>query len=142
MGRLIFKAAEVRELYEHARSKQHFRRAYKQEEIPALWLVHDQGVYLMSAGIPHQEDPEQPSRCKLAYARGCSPDDVDWWDQSRELVGGDDFAEIIPLEDWAGIFAHSHVQEIIIDITEDSFALQFTQEMRAKTRTVELDDIV
>lgn len=52
-----------------------------------LLLVHDQGVYIMSA--------QQPlGKRTIVYADGCNPEkDADWWETSRRLVGGDDFGE-------------------------------------------------
>lgn len=52
-----------------------------------LLLVHDQGVYIMSA--------QQPvGKRTIVYAEGCNPEnDADWWETSRRLVGGDDFGE-------------------------------------------------
>lgn len=56
-----------------------------------LWLVHDQGVYLMP-GIE-----EGGKAAHIIYARGCDPEkNVDtWYDRAHDLVGGDDFAESI-----------------------------------------------
>jgi hypothetical protein len=64
---------------------------------PALLFVHDQGVYLMSNGMP-RTDPNT-----VAYAEGCNPgvgEFDDWYGMSRELVGGDDFVEILPIHDY------------------------------------------
>ena len=98
MGLLKFDYDEVRELYDHALSCEEFKGAYGQKPVPSLFLVHDQGVYLMSAGIPHLPNTAgKPESSKVAYAEGCSPDDDDWWDEARRLVGGDDFAEVLPL---------------------------------------------
>lgn len=52
-----------------------------------LLLVHDQGVYIMSATQP-------VGQRTIIYAEGCNPEkDDDWWESSRRLVGGDDFGE-------------------------------------------------
>lgn len=102
----------------------------KPVEHPSVMLVHDDGVYLMSNGEPRDvvqaeitvvplDDPEllhdtlasalgekpatrKTGRSFCAHAKGCDPGkDKDWWDRSRELVGGDDFAETLP---WAQHF--------------------------------------
>ena len=121
MGKLIFDGPAVRELYEHAKSKENFRKAYDQEPVAALWLVHDQGVYLMSAGIPHLERPDKPEASKIVQARGCDPDvDEDGWDNAHDIVGGDDFAEVIPLATWDELFAKVPVvTEVVIDFNDD-----------------------
>jgi len=61
---------------------------------PAILFVHDSGVYLMS----NNRMRGQP----VAYAEGCNPNIGafdDWYQTSRELVGGDDFVEILPIQD-------------------------------------------
>ena len=73
MSQLIFNPKHVRVVTDAAKGK--------------VILVHDQGVYLMP-------DRNQPAGKRIAYARGCDPRlDNDWYDRSRELVGGDDFGE-------------------------------------------------
>lgn len=65
--------------------------------IPAsLWLVKDDGVYLMSnaAFTPDQK------RAVLAYAEECNPKTLDfdtWWDNASAIMGGDDCAESLPI---------------------------------------------
>jgi hypothetical protein len=88
MARLTFKAAEVKRVVDHALASS-----------AGMLLVHDQGVYLMSRGDPPDLlKPDKPGRY-VAYARGLSPADDNWWEKAREAVGGDDFAESLPL-DW------------------------------------------
>lgn len=68
-------------------------------EKPALLLVKDQGVYLMSPFTIQDAPPEARSRVgsagdsklRIVYANGHDPKlHKDWW------VGGDDFAENLP----------------------------------------------
>ncbi len=64
---------------------------------PSLFLVKDEGVYLMSAGLPadllHPTLPKQV----VVYAEGCHPDlDTDWYETARDVMGGDDSSEPIP----------------------------------------------
>ncbi len=68
---------------------------------PALHLVMDRGVYLMSSGIPHQPDPARPGDPDarlVVYAEGFDPNEDDWYDAAHALLGGDDFAHALPLE--------------------------------------------
>lgn len=130
MGKLVFDGEAVREQVEHARRCTNFRKAYGQESEPALFLVHDHGVYLMSAGIPHLERPDKPESSKVVYAEGCNPDTQefnDWWENSRELVGGDDFVEMIPLEHFTRLF-DSGLQDIriVINLSADKLVVSFT----------------
>ena len=123
MGICRFKTSELKPLIEHAKAAAEFDMGYENmtdEECiaaglppitnrtprgPALLFVHDQGVYLMSNGEPrlHTEDGKSNH---VIYAEGCNPDIGefdDWYGMSRELVGGDDFVEILPIHDyWLG----------------------------------------
>jgi hypothetical protein len=63
-----------------------------QEKVPAgLVLVHDEGVYLMSNGLP-----ELPQGQNVVYAAGFGPHDDD--SPFCSIVGGDDFGECLPVE--------------------------------------------
>ena len=67
---------------------------------PGLWLVKDEGIYLMSNGVTADGTrvPLDP-----VYAKGYDPtkrDRMAVWDDARDAVGGDDFVEFLPAE-WA-----------------------------------------
>ena len=67
---------------------------------PALWLVKDHGIYLMSNGIPRLlVDPERnPTQGLVAYAIGFCPEkNPDWYGRLGSLEG-DDFCDLLPLE--------------------------------------------
>lgn len=100
MGMLTFSIDErLRTIVAHAAASKKHRAAYGQRRPkPALWLVHDAGVYLMSNGDPLQLDPQkQHGTARVAqHAHGCGPDNAGW-ERSRELVGGDDFVEPLDL---------------------------------------------
>jgi hypothetical protein len=109
MARLIFKASDVRRVVEHSiASPEQSRHVIdydaktgepitKAVDAPAVLLVHDQGLYLMSNGNPR--DIVKGTSSFVAYARGCDPvADDDWYDTAHALVGGDDFGETLP---WA-----------------------------------------
>lgn len=61
------------------------------DEKPGLWLVGDQGVYLLSNGIlPNGNKP------LVVYAEECDPcTNDDWFDVKRRTFGGDDGVEFI-----------------------------------------------
>lgn len=85
--------------------------------VVALWLVHDQGVYLMP-GIVDGGKAEF-----VIYARGCDPDKNPdtWYDRSRDLVGGDDFAECFEF-DAKATFAMmtGKATKLVLKLTETS----------------------
>lgn len=98
MSKLTFKTAEVRPLLDHAKAASEHRPTYGQDPIPSLLLVGDQGVYLMSSGIPMLAK-EKGEGSQVAYAEGTDPNggDDDWYDNKRALYGGDDGVDAIPL---------------------------------------------
>jgi hypothetical protein len=101
--KLTFKVTEeLRKIVAHTMAGSAFRIPYSEETVaePLLWLVHDQGVYLMSARVDRLTGTR--SAHLVAYAEGCDPEkDEDWWEASRCLVGGDDFGMDIPAQFFA-----------------------------------------
>jgi hypothetical protein len=118
MGVLRFSPDDVKKVWEHAKACKHWRKVWGEERHePYLTLVHDQGVYLMSPGIPHLERPGAPERSWVAYARGCSPADNDWYSTSQDLVGGDDFAEELSIDVFDTMFDAYGDRLICVEIT-------------------------
>lgn len=100
---LKFNKADVARLVEHARKAPQHTRGFGDEEDPRpqIILVKDEGIYLMSNGKPHLPNPEKLERSFVVYAEGYDPnirDRGDVWDDARDAVGGDDFAEFLPIE--------------------------------------------
>lgn len=96
--KLTFKVTEeLRKIVAHTMAGSAFRLPYSRGTVaePMLWLVHDQGVYLMSGRVERLRGPR--SAHMVAYATGCDPDkDMDCWETSRRLIGADDFAIDLP----------------------------------------------
>lgn len=126
-GTLTFKAGEIRRLVEHSKAEPShspsyddlFNPAYHKggkivmkdgwpdndnldlSKLPAgLFLVADQGVYLMSNGSPSLLVEEGGTRNVVAYAQESDPtsDDEDWYDAKRAIMGGDDSVDTLNLE--------------------------------------------
>lgn len=97
MGLLKFKTSEVKRVVAHTLSSTNWDMPYSDEAPkPAMLLVHDQGVYIMSNARPRDMVDDKSAFC--AYANGCDPrKDEDFYEESRVRVGGDDFAEILPV---------------------------------------------
>lgn len=89
---------------------------------PKLWLVKDQGCYLMS-NAADQSRTENGSAF-VVYAAGLGKD-CDYG-ALRQAVGGDDFAEAIPLEDFETMLAKKPL-EIVIELTEDRLEIYSTR---------------
>lgn len=90
---------------------------------PGLWLVKDDGIYLMSNGIPALliEDDKPDHVC--AYAKGYDPHvDGDVWTACRNAVGGDDFSEWFDAQEIAGLMRPLH-RFLIIEASDTAFRL-------------------
>ena len=92
-----------------------------------LSLVGDHGVYLMSAGLPRQIDPNGDGVTSvIAYAAGTDPaKDEDWYAAKRALFGGDDRSDKLPLEaflDYARRYQPDSEHDLLIRLTADSIA--------------------
>jgi hypothetical protein len=81
-------------------------------EIPGLWLVGDQGVYIMSNG--KLADGDRPL---VIYSDECHPvGNPDWFHYKHRHFGGDDGIEFIDAERLIPLFdrnfrcTHLHVQ--------------------------------
>jgi hypothetical protein len=83
---------------------------------PGLWLVGDQGVYIMANGkLPEGGKPF------VVYSEQCHPNgDIDWWDYKRRHFGGDDGVEFIAAEQLIPLFDRNlRATHINMDLTED-----------------------
>lgn len=97
---LVFKTKELKRCIFHAlHAPKHYMGRSDAPPGPALFLVHDDGVYLMSNGEPVDLRNKDELSAYVAYAENCNPDkDPDCWENSRDLVGGDDFAETLAID--------------------------------------------
>jgi hypothetical protein len=90
-------------------------------EKPGLWLVGDEGVYLLSNG-----KLAEGARPLVLYSEECHPKgDIDWWDYKRRWFGGDDGIEYFAADQLIPLFDRSmgatHLQ---MQLTDDSILLK------------------
>lgn len=67
----------------------------------ALHLVKDQGVYLLSNGLPILPKSDGKPGSEVVYAREASPvalDFDDWYENAARIMGGDDSVTTLPVE--------------------------------------------
>lgn len=146
MTRLVFDIEQVAGLADHARNAPRNRMDFAQraeiygeddswtpqpgeEDVarPAIWLVKDEGIYLMSTGIyPEGHERALPGgRMAVAYAVGFDPrrdDRLDVWDRARDAVGGDDFADPLPLE-WVDAAVRARAPAFALEFEPDAVEL-------------------
>jgi hypothetical protein len=98
---------------------------------PALMWVKDQGTYLMSnaGGVPDPADVLYGRLDRTApLLDGTHEDD---WDTCRDVCGGDDFAEYLPLNpqvvsQWRDALAEGF-QWITLDVSPEQFSVSVTK---------------
>lgn len=102
MPYLAFDLEQVEELMAHAEAATDWSMGYDLDDAkpePALLLVKDEGIYLMSNGLPGLPRKDGQEGHHVVYAKGYDPtaDDREHvWEAARAAVGGDDFVEVLP----------------------------------------------
>lgn len=124
--KLHFPWNEIQKLVEEINTATTAQSLYGSETGKGLWLVGDQGVYLMpntTDGIHHAKLGKDDRRL-VVYARECNPDKLgidDWWHVKRSTFGGDDGVEFLNLQEILDMAAHGAVD----GRTPDSVAIEF-----------------
>jgi hypothetical protein len=93
-GTLHFPWPKLSAALDELRAASRVRQLYGRKTGKGLWLVGDQGVYLM----PNTTVKKRTT----VYARECDPTKLEfdaWWAAKRATFGGDDGIEFIPIED-------------------------------------------
>jgi hypothetical protein len=101
MPTCVFKTDDLRRPVTHTLQSTEWDMAWESgPNRPGLLFVHDNGVYLMSNGVPRDRSEDNSETCHVAYAEHCNPQtDPEFYENSRELVGGDDFVEVINVDE-------------------------------------------
>jgi len=101
MSELHFDRALVEKLLDHAEGSARNLALHQQGAAsPALWLVGDDGLYLMSNGEPCL--PGETTKNLVCYAAECDPTKLafdTWWLVKNAAFGGDDGAEFFEATD-------------------------------------------
>ena len=90
------------------------------DEKPGLWLVGDQGVYLLSNG-----KLAEGQRDLVVYSDECHPvGNPDWWHYKRRHFGGDDGIEFLDAEKLLPLFdRNTRCTHLRVQLTETDFSL-------------------
>ena len=89
-------------------------------EKPGIWLVGDEGVYIMSNG-----KLADGQRSFVIYAEECDPKtNPDYWHYKRQYFGGDDGIDFLDAELLVrSIEALASATHLTIEMTDDSMAI-------------------
>lgn len=121
-------APERRKLLDAEAKADGYAFSARQEDVdmsriaPGLILVGDQGVYLMSNGIPGL--PISKRGDNVAYANEVNPLTMefdDWWDAKRASFGGDDGTEYLPAKAVRAYLPDDG--DLVLDVTPDAISL-------------------
>ena len=138
---LRFDKTGVWRIFDHSRNSPKSLPFYEIDTGPALWLVGDKGIYLMSNGNPRlgfdglniPQGREREIRSLTVHANGCDPDIVDfelWWKVHCAINDGSDFCYPLECGLFEDVLEHSDT-EIVIVVGEDDIAIHSDREFRA-----------
>jgi hypothetical protein len=130
MGVCKFKTSEIKRCVQHALNSTKWGMGWSEEAPkPAIFFVHDHGVYIMSNGDPKDMEGD---KTYVAYAKGCDPQkDEDYYEEAHYLVGGDDFAETFPVTDQT-LAACDNYEEFHVKVFKTKVELIFTKPKKVK----------
>lgn len=125
MASLTFGATAVRRIITHAKSAPSHHMGWSEYlPQPAVILVGDQGVYLMSNGEPPLKHRTGSNRNFVAFAKGINPYcDPNWWQAKRESFGADDGTECLLIIDDLQLLIDRGEEDIRLEITDDHTGL-------------------
>lgn len=99
----------------------HYGLAPGKDEKPGVWLVGDEGVYIMSNG----KLAEGQQRPLVVYAEECDPTiNLDYWHYKRQYFGGDDGIDFLDAEMLVRLMrADQAATHLMIAMTDDSMSI-------------------
>lgn len=131
--KMHFDLIEVDRLLQHSKQATDHRMLYEGPETkqPGLWLVGDDGIYLMSNGLPplwvDPEAKEEDKKNVVSYARECNPHTMHfdaWWASKRASWGGDDSIVFFTAEELDQALKTYPLEEpLALEIGRDSIGL-------------------
>lgn len=128
-----FDRAGVVRLIVHTRAAKDHKQLYnlRKTKAPGLWLVGDDGVYLMTNSNPPllrnpRARPEK-RRNVVVYAAECNPQTLPfdtWYDNKRDGFGGDDGVEFIAVKHLeTALFGYPPGAPLEIDVTPNALKI-------------------
>lgn len=96
----------------------------------------------MSNGTPRDIVASETQTSYVAYAINCNPNkDANWHNNSRLLVGGDDFAEVLPIKtSW--LEDCDKFEMFNLRVTATTISDRFTHPIKTKKKNVKAKKVV
>lgn len=125
MPALEFLSAPMRRLIDHAKAAPDHSMGYEGgPKQPALILVGDQGVYLMSNGLPRDVVAPSSEQSFVVHAQGHNPKiNHDWYEAKSASFGADDGADTLDIVEDVDLLLRRGEETIRIEITTDHVGL-------------------
>jgi len=133
----------IQKLIEEVNSAKTVKPLYGQNTPKGLWLVGDEGVYLMpnTTDGMHHSKPEHVEKPIVVYADECNPQTMDfddWWENKRASFGGDDGVEFLDLKGIESLVEHGasdgyEPSQLTIDFSDNQFAISVSFKSLNKT---------
>jgi hypothetical protein len=127
MSTLKFSAEAVRKLVAHSKGRKHKDTIYG-EPLPKdmTEVLRPRRGHLLDERADEKlpDDPTKPEgKSFVVYADRCAPDSPDSWDRCRALVGGDDFAEPLPLRMFEQAMQQPNIKWIVMRVSLKSISV-------------------
>lgn len=134
MSSLTFPIAAIVALAEHAKAATNHSAGYGEEPSgPAIIIVGDRGIYMMSNGMPGIPRTDGKEGQHVVYADQCDPDkNPGWYDLKRATFGGDDGVEFLPIVEQILAKKDKGFTHVRIDFTANQIAMEFVTRGRKK----------
>ncbi len=128
--KLHFPWREIEKLLTEVTTAKTARPLYGEETGKGLWLVGDQGVYLMANTTDGDvnSNHKQGDKQFVVYAEECDPTKLpfeEWWQNKRASFGGDDGVQFFPLADILA-YRNNHPTHLVVEFEGDDIAI-FTE---------------
>jgi hypothetical protein len=125
---LHFDRTLVERLLDHAEAAPKHRALHQQGAAePALWVVGDDGVYILSNGEPILPANDDGVTSLVCYADECDPHRLEfsqWWEAKRASFGPDDGAEFFDAVDIRTALAtYQPGEPLVIDCSPEGIGL-------------------
>lgn len=122
MTRLTFDRAAVKKLIDHSTENPTVKASYTKDYRIGLWLVGDEGIYLMSNSVKTLKGKDTTNF--VVYAYECNPKTTaDWYDAKVSLFGGDDGVDTLPLKMFSDI-DWSKKSPLVINLTNTRISIK------------------
>lgn len=128
MNKLSFCAVETANLVRHSFASDEHKETLGGESGPGIFLIGDQGVYLLSTGNPGQPNPKKKGSLKVVYAEGCDPskDEDNWYDNKARTFGHDDGLEYLPISE-ADLKFLETAKTVVIEFNDETLSVSFVK---------------